>query len=540
RPSDAGNASLAIELVDHASFRRFSPDPAVYERDMRQLRTNLDAARALGIRRYVIFGDELERLLTYDVDLAGIEGGLGRRAFPADGSWRREAALYRDLMRWAIDAAAARKVGLVLHANQIELPEPVLTLLQGRVVEGDTICADRELTWTLYRAKLGELFDALPGLAGLQITADETEQGLGRCDGPEADPDTPAGAEALLARVDRLLNESAAVARPRGIEIEGRSWGRIYALEEQLDPDRMFDGLDPGIVLSLKNTRGDFHRFSPPSPLIGRGDGARQVLEFDAWREHEGWNLYPCYMGDEWAPRVAAARAAGIRRLALRIGWDQPVQPLFETPWGNGVNLALLRGLAADADADPDRLLRDWIDATWPEGSRAAAFRLYKQSPALMTAVHAQGSEAATDHSRLFRLRDGVDAFERIDGRLGWLQKAGELRKAGDFAARRAAIDAAYADAEALVDALGEDAPAGWRSELAAGARAQWRVGRGATDQLELRFWTREGAPVPPAGRLEALKSQAAADNADWLAEDPERYRLLEGAQLPALLDRLP
>ncbi|MCA9609769.1 MAG: hypothetical protein KC619_29425, partial [Myxococcales bacterium] len=72
--------------------------------------------------------------------------------------------------------------GLVLHANQIELPEPVLTLLQGRVVEGDTICADRELTWTLYRAKLGELFDALPGLAGLQITADETEQGLGRCD----------------------------------------------------------------------------------------------------------------------------------------------------------------------------------------------------------------------------------------------------------------------------------------------------------------------------------------------------------------------
>ena len=535
-PGPSRSPTMTIELVDHASFRRFSPDPRVYEAEMRRLRANLDAAQALGIQRYVIFGNELEKLLTYDFAVEGIAGGVGQRAFPADGAWRREAALYRDLMRWAIDAAATRGIGLVLHGNQIELPEPVLASLQGLAVEGETICADRTITWALYRAKLAELFDALPGLAGLQVTADETAQGLGGCDRPDADPDTPAGAEALLARVDRLLNESAAVARPRGIEIEGRTWGRIYALEEQLDPDRMFESLDPGIVLSLKNTAGDFHRFSPPSPLIGRGDGSRQVLEFDAWREHEGWNLYPCYMGDAWAPRVAAARAAGVRRLALRIGWDQPVQPLFDTPWGNVVNLALLRGLADDPAANPDRLLRIWIAETWPEGSREAAFGLYKQSPEFMAVVHGQGSEAATDHSRLFRLRDGENRFERIDGRLGWLQKAGELRRAEDFAARRAAIDAAYVEAEAAIEALGEAAPAGWREALASGARAQWRVGRGATDQLELRFWARAGAPAPPAGWREALESRAVAENADWRAEDPASYPLLEGEQLPAML----
>ncbi len=538
RPTTPAYAGpMEIELIDHASFRRFSPEPEVYEADMRQLRANLDAARDRGIRRYVIFGDDLERLLTYDFEIEGIdgiEGPLGAAAFPAGGAWRREAALYRDLLRWAIDEATARDIELVYHGNQIELPEPILEVVQGSVAEGETICADRELTWRLYRAKMTELFDALPGLAGLQITADETEQGLGDCDGPDLDPDTPEGAEALLARVERLLNETAAVARPRGIEIEGRSWGRIYALHEQLDPARMFDGLEAGIVLSLKNTRGDFHLHSPLSPLIGQGDGRRQVMELDAWREHQGWNLYPCYMGDAWADRIAAARAAGLRRLSVRIGWDQQVQPLFDLPWGNLVNLAVLQGLAEDPAADPDALLEAWIDETWPEGSREAAFDLYKASPELMAAVHAQGPEPATDHSRIFRLRDGDDPFDRIDGRLGWLQKADQLVTTEDFAERHQAIDAAYAEARAGIDALGEAAPQDWRQALARGARAQWRVGRGATDQLWLRFWARDEAPEAPVGAIDALASRAVSDGADWRVEDPASFEILEGDQLAA------
>lgn len=608
-------STIQITLVDHANLRRFPEDPAEQEAAIRALRRNFDAARARGIQRYLLFANDFESLLTYDFALEdqapadgpsgagpaerdpggqpgpdsdpdkasqtwaasqagsdwspgedpgpeprlGNRGVIGAQAFLPDSPWRIRAQQNGDLLRWAIDEAAARGIALVYHTNQFDLPGPVFELLREDLGEGKGICPDRPAVWPLYRGKLREFFRAFPGLAGLQVTADEAAYSVLDCRHPPRGMSPEDSPDEILARVDRLVNETAAVAAEFDVAVEARSWGRIYALDEEIDPARMFENLDPRVHLSLKNTRGDFHVFSPASPLIGQGDGARQIIEFDAWREHEGWNLYPCYMGEIWAPRLRAAHAAGLRQLAVRIGWDEELQPLFEKPWGNLINLEMLQRLARDPAADPDALLRAIIAETWPEAAREAAFALYQQSPDFLATVHGQGGEAATDHSRLFRMREGDAPFDRVDSRLHWLGKAGQLRTPADFEARRAAIDAVYAEAQALIAALGDDTPADWRTDLARGARAQWRVGRGATDQLELRFWTREDVvsageedsaggdsaePSDPsvdlrAQRLAELTARARADNADWEAEDRELYAMLKGDQLPAMLDVL-
>ena len=56
----------------------------------------------------------------------------------------------------------------------------------------------------------------------------------------------------------------------------------------------------------------------------------RIVCEFDAWREYTGHNYFPCYMGDEWAPRSKFLRQRGIPRVAVRLMWNSNDNPIFD------------------------------------------------------------------------------------------------------------------------------------------------------------------------------------------------------------------
>ena len=567
----ADSDERVLTVIDHVSLRRFSADPQRYEADIRNMRAGMDLARQFGADRYLLFARDFERLLLYDYpELAGDLGQLTPLIFPDDHPWRAEANLFRDLLRWASDEAQARDLELWFHSNQISLPDEVWASVGHVIGEEDSICPGRPQTWDLYSAMLSEFFSAVPLVAGLQITADETEYSVLECvEDKQNLQQQGSGNKSQKERVDELSNRSAKIARGFEREIEMRTWGRIYALAEENDPQTMFEGLEPSISLSLKNTSGDFLIDAPPSPLIGI-EGSRQTIEFDAWREHNGWNLYPSYMGDQWADRVMHARAAGVRQFAVRINWNSYHNRLIDKPFGNIANLAVISALIhaetgqnqdAGKGADQmnaveiaDEALRDYIKDALPSAQPDAAFNLYKRSPDIQRVLTMVQGQAATDHSRVFQVHDEADSFDRVEGRLRYIQKSGALGDWPAFEARYTDIAEADEIAQAMIGQLGDGLAPELRDDLTQGLYRQVQVALSTTDQMALLFLSRAISDMEDEGRdnlasdassnartkldetRDRLILEARARNEAWAKADPEGHALLEGQALMDLL----
>jgi hypothetical protein len=533
-PPAGSRGELTLEFVDHANLRDFPRDPGALEREAVAVEAGIADARAWGAERYVLFTRDFEDLILYD-DAAR---GLGLPLPRPEGSTDRAVVLANRtaLARLAGEARSAG-MGLSVHTNQLDFPDDLVEAAGSRLGPGGVPCALGDATWPLVRAKVHELYEAAPELDGLVLTADEAPYPVWDCGSAGApgagDPSTSAAlaasgpsSESVAAAVTRLITETALAAAAHDRLVDVRAWGRVEAMPGVPPPD----DLPPNIRISTKDTDGDFQLFSAESPLLA---GPVDVVEVDAWGEYSGWNYFPVYMGDIWAPRVRRAAGAGAASLAVRVNWAE-ANPIFGRPWGNLVNLALARGLAADPDADPDALLRAWIAARWPANAAEDAFTLYKRSAPLVRTMTSVGSVETTDHSRAFRTRDSADAYERARDSLDRAQAEGKLLTAADFDARRKEVAAAEAEALALVEALPDSVPNVWRSELERGARALGAIGRLTTEQLALAHWQSvldDGPGSENRASASALLTRAAADiqriAEAWHASDPESYDTL-------------
>ncbi|MFQ5460116.1 MAG: hypothetical protein ACE5EL_04930 [Anaerolineae bacterium] len=517
---------LDLALVDHGHLRRFPRAPEALAAEVAAVDGILDRAAGLGSRRYVLFTRDFEALLTYD-DVAAV----GAQAGPILAPGRRAEV---DRNRGALGAiashAADRGLELMVHTNQLDVPAEVRRRLGDSVGDQGRVCGDRPATWRLYRGKMESFFRDFPAVAGLVLTADEAPYPVWACDAPEwAGAGATPAPEVVAARVTRLVTETAAVAAAFDRRLEVRAWDRVEALAGA-EPG----ALPAGVRLSVKNTAGDFQLFAGPSALLGAGNGL--VVEFDAWREYSGWNYFPCYMGDIWAPRVLAAAEAGASTLALRINWSSTANPIFERPWGNVVNVAVARGLAARPDADPDDLLKAWIAATYPPDAAGPAFRLYKASPRILETLTSVGRVETTDHGRLFRSRTSASVFDRVADSLDRAQAEGLLTGAADFEARRRRVDGAVAQARDLVAALPPSVRPEWRREMERGAAALGYLAAATTDQLALLDAKRRLDAGGRAPGLAALALRMRTNDAAWRRADAESYETLKGEEALSML----
>ena len=511
-PGDGGSALTDVAFIDHYNLRGYAEGADATRRQLAQLKLNLDRTAALGVTRYVLFTrDTFEGILTYDFDMDGV-GRVGQ-VFGAGSATRQTAAFLRGMLREAVDHATARGVKLYVNTNQFEIPKPVYRLLDERLAgtTGSPVCPGREDTWRLYRGKLNEFLGLFPEIAGLQVTADEVTYSILDCQCDYCRALSP------LERINRLARETAAVVGKR--EVHLRAWQFIEALDAY-DPARMFDGLPDSVVMSLKSVRPDFLLNAAfDDRLIGAGDPTRQVVEFDAWREYDGHNYFPTYQGDAWATVARACAARGIRRYAVRLNWNDGDNPIFERPWANAVNVAMLLALARTPYSDPDRLLRRVVADIFPPAARAAAVAVYKSSLSLKQAAYFLGDDYLAHHMRLPKdLERTTEIYATVQDR---------LRTADDFRRRRAALDEVYAAVAARVAALDGAAPAGWVAELRRGARVDWFVGMGLLNQLQA---------VSPARGEAALTERVLDNDRRWQAEDTASYLDLRGPMPKILL----
>jgi hypothetical protein len=85
----------------------------------------------------------------------------------------------------------------------------------------------------------------------------------------------------------------------------------------------------PALMTLMKHVAQDFFDYAPRNPIIGRG-AIPQIVEVQARREFEGFNLFPNYRGEGFAEDLAALRAmprvAGLSIWATNGGfpWERP------------------------------------------------------------------------------------------------------------------------------------------------------------------------------------------------------------------------
>ena len=157
------------------------------------------------------------------------------------------------------------------------------------------------------------------------------------------------------------------------------------------------------VWLSYKNTEGDFgwnKGFN--KDIIGKGLADRQYVEFDAWREYGGNNVFPFYYGDVWKKRIKKCVNRGIENIGVRLMWNSGYWRTVQRRWSNWVNVYVLTGLVNNPDADPDKLLMDYVERYYPEGSHDIAFEIYKYSQIFMsTLLYPTNQGETVDHGRI-------------------------------------------------------------------------------------------------------------------------------------------
>lgn len=504
-----------IVFIDHMNLR-YVEGVEEARQEGEQAKRNIDEALKHGATSYLFFAKEgMEAMLSYDFEVPGI-GSIGRQAFADSSEHRRTAEFMRAALADVLAYAKAKNIRLFYHSNQFIFPKEVLEVIKP-ATWGTAVCPGRDATWALYRGKIDEFFRLFPDTAGLQITGDETQVSVLACECDQCrDMD-------FVERVNRLMTETAAVAARYGKDVQMRTWQRMGELGNPAD---MGKGIPANVAFSIKNTSGDFRLLNDmDEEFLDAAAPERLIVEFDAWREYDGHNYFPCYMGDKWGPRLKWMHDKGIRRIAVRLNWNSNKNPIFERPWGNYVNLFTFLALAKDPSRDLDAILREFVDTFYPAEARKPAFELYKFSPEFQKIIYYIKGEYVANHSRV--------QDDDAEGNLEELQEDGLLIRPEDFDGRRREIEAVCNKAEGLVNRLGDGVAEVWKTDLCHGIAVERYVALGTADKLEAIFWRRKVKPERAAkAKLAAVEERITTRLREWKAWDPESYTAMNAQDM--------
>jgi len=511
---NANRAFTELVFIDHINLRYVEGGERAKE-EVEHAKRNIDKAAQYDIHSYLLFAKEsMEAILTYDFEVPGI-GTVGRKAFPNGSKHRRTAYYMRLALNDVIEHANSRNVRLFFHSNQFIFPEEVLDVIRP-ATWGTAVCPGREATWAVYRGKIEEFFRLFPDIAGLQITGDETQVSVLQCKCEKCRDMT------FVERVNRLTNETAAVARKYGKKVQMRTWQRMGELGDPLNMER---GILDNVSFSIKNTDGDFRLpHGLDEKFLTAAVPSRVICEFDAWREYEGHNYFPCYMGNDWASRFRFLQEKGIQRIAARLMWNSNKNPIFEHPWGNYVNLYAFLKLSENPRLDSQEVLRMFVREHYPEDSWQAAMDIYNFSQNFQrTIYYIKGRVYNANHSRV----QDDDAEEDLDDSQDDLRF---LTNREDFDKRREEIDTTYSKAIDLVGKLGSDVSPEWIQGLKDGARVERYVALSSTDKMEMFFLLqRRKAGDNVRDAIAELKKRMEERIKEWKEWDLDSYDYMEG-----------
>lgn len=298
----------------------------------------------------------LNTLIFHQVDLIDALV-LPAAFFDEDLSWERWPVRYatastrRAYIRRVIEEAEARGIAFFLEVKELWYPEPLLELLPDLRTEDGVVCPTDPFWMEFLSIRLKELFEELPGIAGLIISPATRESKVSisnnRCGCERCASVDPAEWYRTLIRVmfDELDD--------RGKTLVVRDFSYTVAQQDLvLDAAASVSG---GIVAGLKNVPHDFWPTFPDNPRIGRTSGLRQWIEYDAWGQFCGLGVFPVDLVSDMRRRMRSNLERGTAGVWFRTDWEV----LDEASVFNSFNIVNLIGgamLAKNPDTGPDEV----------------------------------------------------------------------------------------------------------------------------------------------------------------------------------------
>ncbi len=236
-----------------------------------------------------------------------------------------------------------------------------------------------------WKAKVDEIYAAVPDLAGLLIKADSE----GRL-GPSAYGRTHADAANVVARALKPHN---GLIFYRGFVYDHRmDWRNLKNDRARAAADnfKALDGkFDDNVVIQIKNGPIDFQVREPASPLFGTLEKTNQAIELQVTQEYFGQALHTVFLVPYWKDTLdfdLQARGAGTPVKALAAGktFDRPVGGMvgvanvgLDENWmGNHLSQANLYGfgrLAWNPDLTSEKISEEWTRLTFGHDPKVLA-----------------------------------------------------------------------------------------------------------------------------------------------------------------------
>lgn len=267
------------------------------------------------------------------------------------GPYQRRGYLCRIL-----ELAGRRGISVYIENKELYFPE-VFTELFPELTEGGTLCASHPFWHEFLAVKYRELFEDLPGIAGVITSPGTGESRLSynsnRC--------TCDRCRAMTARewYSGLLMSMHAPIRAAGAELVVRDF--VFDRAAQGELAATIEELPDDVIVSLKNTPHDYYPSFPDNPRLGRVGAHRQWVEYDTMGQYFGWGVAPAILIEEYRARLETAEARGATGVVFRTDWES-LDGHSSFANLNGVNAIAGAALAQNRQADASGIVLDWLD----------------------------------------------------------------------------------------------------------------------------------------------------------------------------------
>lgn len=346
----------------------------------------------LRMNSLIVLHSDMEDFVTYD-SLPQFLPNAPAIYAPSDAHRVRRAGILGVLAPWIAHLADAFGIGFYVQLYELSSPPGVChDAPSGAKAIFD--CSLRSpATRALLQAKYSEVHAALPALAGIVVTVEDSWT-------PRAGYEFNvlwSGQEELPVAVSLFYDAIV----PTGLAMLFRLW--LFGAPVNWPVLRA--GIPNATRLSVKITQGDFLLDYHINSLLQCGAGGscppkdrRIIVETDAFRQYNGWSSGVCYMGEQWVPRLTEAAANGAKDLW---GWGS---------WAPGCTWPDSGPELINATAGEFKSWRSWwntyrifnsttTNGGFSLGAQANAFLLYRLA---WDAPPANATQIALDFGSLF------------------------------------------------------------------------------------------------------------------------------------------
>nr|MDP8994716.1 hypothetical protein [Pseudomonadota bacterium] len=261
----------------------------------------------------------------------------------------------RDYANRIVELADLMGIEVWFENKELSFHE-ILLELNPRLTKNGTLCPSEPFWWEFLEVKYTELFEDIPGLAGI-ITAPATGESRlsisgNRCTCELCRTMTPQRwYSELILSMHRPIKRAGKELVIRDFVFDRRAQSELAEALERLPDD---------IIVSLKNTPHDYYPTFPNNPRLGQVGPHRQWVEFDGMAQYFGWGIGPAIMIDDLRYRMDVAKGFDVEGLIFRTDWESlDAHSAFHTP--NLLNLYAGAALSIDRQTPGQDIYRRWL-----------------------------------------------------------------------------------------------------------------------------------------------------------------------------------